>query len=312
MTIFHVSIIICTYNRPKLLRSTLKSVVCIDFDANQYEIIVVDNGNNTQSQDVFESINLHAPCRMSYVKEENPGLSHARNKGVGLAQGKIVAFLDDDELVDTNWLKALIEPYSIDERIACVGGKIIPVFPNNKYPKWYSKDIQGFFGGVDHGENIHEVNFPQEYIGGGNMSFKRQLILESGMFNVRLGIIGASSYSGEENELALRIQNRGYKVIYNPFAITYHQIESERISKQFLNKRLFQSGKSEIMYNPANRGAPLILLVKFTFILFKSVASYLIAITKSEAAMMKASLAVCRTLGKMYGCLKLMASKDEI
>ena len=312
METFTVSIVICTYNRPILLKSTLQSVVNLDFAPDQFEVIVIDNGRDNQSPDVFASINRHARCRMSYAKEEKVGLSRARNKGIVLARGEIVAFLDDDELVPTNWLKELIRPYDSDERIACVGGKIIPVFPDNKYPTWYSKDIQGFFGGVDHGEQIHEVNFPQEYIGGGNMSFNRQLILESGMFNVRLGIIGASSYSGEENELALRIRNKGFKVLYTPFAVTYHLIERERISKQFFHKRLFQSGKSEIMYNPTNQGSPLFLLIKFTFILFKSVASYLISVTKSEASMMKASLAVYRTLGKISGCLKLMASKEEI
>jgi glycosyltransferase involved in cell wall biosynthesis len=309
MESFTVSIVICTYNRPILFKSTLQSVLDIDFDPHQYEIIVIDNGNDHQSQDVFASIKRDARCRMSYAKEEKPGLSHARNKGIALSQGRIVVFLDDDELVDPNWLQELIKPYDSDERTACVGGRIIPVFPDNKYPSWYSKDIQGFFGGVDNGENIHEVNFPQEYIGGGNMSFNRLLILESGMFNVRLGIIGASSYSGEENELALRIRNKGFKVLYTPFAITYHLIERERISKQFFHKRLFQSGQSEIMYNPANQGLPMFMLIKFTFILVKSMASYIVSATKSEAAMMKASLAVYRTLGKISGCLKLMASK---
>jgi len=309
MKSFTVSIIICTYKRPMLLESTLQSVVNLDFAPNQFEIVVIDNGSDDQSEEVVEAIKRHARCRMSYAKEEKLGLSHARNKGIELAQGRIVVFLDDDELVDQKWLKELIKPYDSDERVACVGGKIIPVFPDNKYPSWYSKDIQGFFGGVDNGEQIHEVNFPREYIGGGNMSFNRQVILEAGMFNVRLGIIGASSYSGEENELALRIKNKGFKVLYTPFAITYHLIERERISKQFFHKRLFQSGKSEIMYNPANQGSPLFFLIKFTFILLKSLASYLISVTKSEAAMMIASLAVYRTLGKISGCLKLMSSK---
>lgn len=294
------------------MKSTLQSVVNLDFDPDQFEIIVIDNGSDDKSHGIFASINQQRRCHMSYAREEKLGLSHARNKGVRLAKGGVVVFLDDDEIVPANWLKELIKPYDNDEGIACVGGKIIPVFPNDVYPSWYSTAIQGFFGGVDHGGQIHEVDFTYEYLGGGNISFKRQAILEAGIFNIRLGIIGVSSYSGEENELALRIQNKGFKVIYNPFAITYHLIESERISKQFFYKRLFQSGKSEIMYNPMNHGSSLFLLIKFTFILFKSVASYLISITKSEAAMMKASLAVYRTLGKISGCLKLMASKEEI
>ncbi len=303
------SIVICTYNRPILLEATLRSLLDLDFDPGQYEIIVVDNAGSDQSRDVFDSISKNGSCPMRYTREEQLGLSHARNKGVSTARGSIVAFLDDDELVEPNWLGELIRPYAGDDRIGCVGGKIIPVFPENACPSWYSKEIQGFFGGVDQGEEIHEVEFPREYIGGGNMSFVRQLIVDSGMFNVRLGIIGEASYSGEENEIALRIRSKGFKIIYNPLAVTYHRIESERISKQFFYKRLFQSGRSEIMYNPVNHQSPIFLLLKNSNVLLKSLASYFVCAARSEASAMKAALAVYRTLGKISGCLKLMVSK---
>lgn len=306
-----VSIVICTYNRPKLLKPTLESVIKLDFDPERFEIIVVDNGNDVQTKHAYEEIRQRSECRLVYTKEEKTGLSYARNKGITLAKGIIVAFLDDDEIIPASWLTELMRPYNNDDHIACVGGKIIPVFPDNQYPSWYSKDIQGFFGGVDHGENIHEVDFSEEYIGGGNMSFKRSVIVDSGMFNVHLGIIGTSSYSGEENELAQRIQNKGFKVLYTPLAITYHMIEQERISKPFLRKRCFQSGRSEIMYNPLNRGLPVILLLRYTFVLCQSLASYVISIGRSEAAMMRASLAISRSLGKMSGCIKLMFHPED-
>lgn len=305
-----VSVIACTYNRPQLLKSTLESLIKLDFNPEQFEIIVVDNGNNNQSLEVYKEINQNGRCRITYIPEETQGLSYARNKGITCAQGKTVAFLDDDEIVPANWLTELIKPYTDDDLIACVGGKIIPVFPDDQPPSWYSAEIAGFFGGVDHGGNIHDVDFSEEYIGGGNMSFKRQVLVDSGMFNVRLGIIGTSSYSGEENELAQRIQNKGFRVLYNPFAITYHRIETERISKQFFRKRCFQSGKAEMMYNPLNHGSPFFLFLKNTFILCQSLASYLISIVRSEAVMMRASLAVSRSLGNMAGCIKLMTHSD--
>jgi glycosyltransferase involved in cell wall biosynthesis len=306
-----VAIVICTYNRPELLMSTLKSAINLDFDPDQFEIIVIDNGNDEQSQEVFASINRESHCQMVYAREEKLGLSYARNKGVSIARGDIVAFLDDDEIVPANWLKELIKPYGTDKRIGGVGGKIIPVFPDNIYPSWYSKEIQGFFGGVDHGEHIHEVA-PLEYIGGGNMSFRRQLIIEAGLFNVRLGIVGQSSYSGEENELAGRIRNKGFKVLFNPNAITYHLIERERVSKLFLYRRCYQSGKSETMHNPANSESPWLLLLRFTIALAKSVASYIISTMRSEAARMKAILAIGRSLGKIAGCLKLITHSEGV
>lgn len=299
-----VSLVICTYNRPISLKSTLQSVVNLDFDPDQFEIIVIDNGCDEQSRDVFASINRQGRCQMVYSREEKLGLSHARNKGIVLTRGGIVAFLDDDELVPTNWLKELIKPYDSDERIACVGGKIIPVFPNNTYPLWYSKEIQGFFGGVDHGDLLHEVNFPYEYLGGGNISFDKELICKLGMFNVNLGVTGKTLYSGEENELTERIKNAGFKVLFNPNAVTYHLIERYRISRRLLYRRAFQNGISDAMTDRLRQGSSLSLLRIYSIILMKSTASYIINTLKSKAALMRASLAISRSAGTMYGWMK--------
>ncbi len=300
----NVSIVICTYKRPQSLKSTLESVVRLDFDSHAFEVIVVDNGCDAESNAVFEEVRLRAKCRMAYVREETLGLSYARNKGVSLALGDRVAFLDDDELVPTDWLSELLKPFGIDDRVGCVGGRIVPVFPDNTYPSWYSRDIQGFFGGVDHGAEIHDVAFPVEFIGGGNMCFKRNLIIDAGLFNVRLGIIGQSSYSGEENELALRIRNKGFRVLFTPHAVTYHMIERERVSKSFLYKRCYQSGRSETLYNPLHAGSPWPLLYQYIIALIKSLGSYLLSSVRSEAARTRAVLAISRSLGKIAGSLQ--------
>lgn len=298
------SIIICTYNRPQLLRSALQSVTNVDFDPDQFEIVVVDNGSNDQSRDVFTEISGQRRCHMSYTREERLGLSYARNKGIELAQGEIVVFLDDDEIVPANWLAELIKPYADDERIACIGGRIIPVFPNDVYPPWYSREIQGFFGGVDHGDLLHEVNFPYEYLGGGNISFDKELICKLGMFNVNLGVTGKTLYSGEENELTERIKNAGFKVLFNPNAVTYHLIERYRISRRLLYRRAFQNGISDAMTDRLRQGSSLSLLRIYSIILMKSTASYIINTLKSKAALTRASLAISRSVGKMYGWMK--------
>lgn len=299
-----VSLVICTYNRPKLLKSTLQSVMNLDFDPDQFEIIVIDNGNDDLSHDVFESIKPQGRCHMSYAKERQLGVSYARNKGLQLANGKIVAFVDDDEEVPDNWLKELINPYEKDKRVACVGGKIIPQFPGNTYPSWYSSEIQGYFGGVDHGDLLHEVNFPYEFLGGGNISFDKELICKLDMFNVNLGVIGKTFYSGEENELVVRIKNAGFKVLFNPNAVTYHLIESDRISRRLLHLRAFQSGIADVMSYRLRQGSSLSLLRKCSIGLMKSTASFIINTLKSKAALMRASLAISRSAGTMYGWMK--------
>lgn len=310
-----ISIVICTYNRPKLLMSTLQSVINLDFDPSRFEIIIVDNGNNDQTKDVFASINHHERCHMSYAREDKLGLSHARNKGVSLAKGGLVVFLDDDEIVPANWLKELIKPYDNDERIACVGGKIIPVFPNDVYPSWYSTAIQGFFGGVDNGDEVHEINPKNEYLGGGNISFKKQLVVDLGMFDTNLGVRSETSYAGEETELYLKVLKEGYKVYYNPKAVTYHFIEKERISKKYLYRRAFQNGISDAIYDYLSQKFickdldKLILLVaKYIAILFRNFGSLIKRTLILGQGSLKSRLAILRSLGKIVGFFKMIFS----
>ncbi len=308
-----VSVIICTYDRPPLLKGAIESVIAQRFDRCMYEIIVIDNGKNPITQEVVEEIRKISPINIVYEKEETQGLSFARNRGLKIAQGRIVIYLDDDEVAQDGWLREIYDTYQINSLIGCVGGKIIPVFMNNPTPSWYSKELQGFFGGVDNGDVVHEININNEYLGGGNISFKRQIVFDLGMFNTNLGIRGNTFYSGEETELYVKIMQMGYKVIYNPNAITYHLIEKERISKKHLYRRAFQNGISDAFsdyksyknIHGKSREPIFHIMTKYTLILLKCFGSLVKGTFESEQKKMKASLSLCRSFGKIYGLIKM-------
>jgi len=308
-----VSVIICTYNRIKLLELSLKSVIAQDYSPDRFEIIVIDNGPNQQVRQIVNILKSRSKSKIAYSIEEKRGLSFARNKGVLMAKGRIIAFLDDDEIAPENWLQEIMQSYEIDEKIGCVGGRIIPVFPANKPPSWYSTEIQGFFGGVDNGGEAHEINPKNEYLGGGNISFKKQLVVDLGMFDTNLGVRGETSYAGEETALYLKVLKENYKVYYNPKAITYHFIEKERISKKYLYRRAFQNGISDAIYDYLSQNFickkldKLILLVaKYSVILLKNFGSLIKGTLILGQGSLKSRLAILRSLGKIIGFFKMI------
>ncbi len=98
-----VSVIITSYNRPELIHDAVRSV--IDQTFKDYEIIIVDDASNEQTQQSIESI-----CKefdsIKYVHHtENKGLAAARNTGLSIAKGEFAAFLDDDDI----WMPTKLE-----------------------------------------------------------------------------------------------------------------------------------------------------------------------------------------------------------
>src|SRR3989339_227825 len=111
-----ISVVIPTYNRSKSLKMCLQSLKKQSF--KDFEVIVVDDGSTDDTKKSFDSI---SSSRFRYIKKENGGQSSARNLGVKESVGDIIAFTDDDCVVDVNWLKAVKQ--SFDRGYGCVKGR---------------------------------------------------------------------------------------------------------------------------------------------------------------------------------------------
>src|SRR5271157_2306584 len=102
--IVNVSLIICTYNRCGSLLRTLESIAASEPPSVEWEVLVVDNNSADQTRAAVEEFASRHPGRFRYVFEPNQGLSNARNAGILAARGAVIAFTDDDVIVDTSWL----------------------------------------------------------------------------------------------------------------------------------------------------------------------------------------------------------------
>lgn len=140
-----ISAVICTYNRCSILGNAIESLCNQTLCSSQYEIIVVDNNSTDATREVVESfLNFY---NIRYLFESRQGLSYARNSGWENAQGKYIAYFDDDCQVPTNWMteaKKIIEnlePYVF-------GGPTYPFYDLSK-PQWFKDSYQTFTYGEE-------------------------------------------------------------------------------------------------------------------------------------------------------------------
>lgn len=203
-----VTIVICTRNRPALLRKCLAAVSRLDPAPDC--VLVVDN-----SEGILQTRKVADDYGARYVVEPRLGLSRARNRGVAECNTDIVAFLDDDVTPASDWLGLLLSPFD-DELTGATAGRVITPDASdtgvhhlvsrtltNQDPHWFEIAT---FGGLGFGAN---------------MALRRAACADRKVFDERLGR-GAPFQIAEENFAFAWLLSRAYRVVYLPSAVVFH------------------------------------------------------------------------------------------
>jgi glycogen(starch) synthase len=219
-----VSVVIATYKRVDDLKECLNSI--FGLSTPPYEIIVVDSNSRDGTEELG---NLFA---IKYASIRDRNRQRARNLGISMARGEIVAFLDDDVIVDANWLNQIATSYT-DIEVGGVGGRVLPV---GSHKGSYVKTAQSDIGKVSiDGLVVGNFDLPAKnairvdsFIGC-NMSFRRALLVKEGGFDEKY--VG-SGYR-DDTDLCMRIRRRGYWLVYNPKALVWHKYRGKKISRDW-------------------------------------------------------------------------------
>lgn len=132
-----VTVLICTRNRAAQLAQALASAAQMAVPPDlRWELVVVDNGSSDDTQETALGFSDLLPIRV--VREDTPGLSHARNRGVAEARGRYICWTDDDVLIDRDWLAAYAAAFQRHPEAAVFGGRIIPVLQAPS-PRWFAR-----------------------------------------------------------------------------------------------------------------------------------------------------------------------------
>lgn len=121
-----VTVILCTYNSCRSLATAPESVAASQMpDSVDWEVLVVDNNSSDRTRAVVEEFCRQHYSRFPYLFEQRQGKSYALNTGIREARGEILAFMDDDVIVDAKWLQNLTAVFQ-KEGWAGAGGRILP------------------------------------------------------------------------------------------------------------------------------------------------------------------------------------------
>jgi GT2 family glycosyltransferase len=220
-----VSVVLCTRDRADSLRVAVESILATGY--RDLEVLLVDNAPRTSAtRDVVES--LHDP-RLRYVLEPRPGLSRARNAGIGAAAGGLLAFTDDDVRVDADWIEGLARGLTRSPSVGLITGTVAPTELETRAQHYFENKVQ--WGGAyvprlfDLGENRHEHPLYPYAAGlfgtGANFAITRRAFERVGPFDAALGA-GSPVDGGEDLDYFLRVLRSGLSIAHEPAALVWH------------------------------------------------------------------------------------------
>ncbi|MBB4684453.1 glycosyltransferase family 2 protein [Amycolatopsis jiangsuensis] len=214
-----VSVVLATAGRPDDVRRCVHSVLATGYP--DLEILVVDNVADGPRGPLRELATTDERIRL--LHEPVPGAGRARNRGAQAATGTVLAFTDDDTVVDRGWLAELAAELAQPDT-PCVTGLVAPLRLDTPAQVWFEA-----FGGFGKGyrrqaftADAHRLQSPGRFGSGNNMAWRREDFLALGGFDERLGP-GRRTKSGEDLDLYLRLVGSGKRVVYTPHAVVRHE-----------------------------------------------------------------------------------------
>lgn len=231
------SVILCTTGTSPLLAQSVRAV--LDLDADGVELIVVDNA--PRSGAARAALAGFEDPRLRIVDEPTAGLSRARNTGVAAASGSVIAFTDDDAVVDRSWLSEMLDVFAADpdERLGAVTGSPRPAqlqyrsqrmfearggFPSPTQPAlWATGEMPRSVRALapfGHGGPLYPVVTAR--VGAGvAMAFRQEALKRMGPFDESLGA-GTLATGGEDLDAFARLLRLGYGILQTPDALVHH------------------------------------------------------------------------------------------
>jgi GT2 family glycosyltransferase len=210
------------------------------------EVIVADNDADPGPLAAALEAAFAGDDRVRWVHEPRQGISYARNAGLAAARGDIVAFTDDDVLVDRHWVERLVEAFDAADGVVCVTGAILPA-ELETHPQLWLEEYGGFHKGFERqifNLTTHRRDMPLYpynaglFGAGANMAFRADVLRSLGGFAPELGT-GTVAHGGEELELFVRTINAGHTLVYEPAALLWHH---HRRSLEAIRRQMFRYG----------------------------------------------------------------------
>jgi GT2 family glycosyltransferase len=219
-----ITVAVCTRDCPtEDLRLCLDSLNRLDYP--KLDIIIIDNAPCSPGTKNLVTENYP---QMKYICEPRPGLNWARNRAIIEARGDIIAFTDDDVVVDPGWVKALAAVFDEEPEAMAVTGSVVPYELETESQELFER-YGGFCRGFER-RWYHANSAPLarvhgmtgRYGAGANMAYRSNLFKNIGCFDPALDM-GTVTNGGGDLEMFFRVLKGGYCLVYEPNALVRHR-----------------------------------------------------------------------------------------
>ena len=228
----HISVCICTYKRPQLLKRLLDDLVTQDTNGLfTYSIVVADNDQLRSAEALLSDFAANSNIAVKYCVEPQQSIALARNKAVQNATGDYIAFIDDDEFPVRHWLRALFaacDKYGVDG----VLGPVKPLFEDG-VPRWI---VKGRF----YDRPCYQTGFVLAHgqTRTGNVLLKEHLLRDTN------SPFRPEFRAGEDVDFFRRAIEQGRVFIWCNEAVVYEAVPPSRWKRMYLLRKALLRGAS--------------------------------------------------------------------
>lgn len=238
----HITVCVCTYQRPLLLRQLLEALAQQVTDGQfTFSVVVADNDASEAARPVVMECQSALPLQVEYVVESRQNIALARNAALARASGDYVAFIDDDEFPIPAWLRLLLatcEQHGAE-------GVLAPVEPQFEpgTPDWVRRG--GFYQRPRHRTGYV---MPWTECRTGNVLLRREIL--AGIPEPFRPEFGSG---GEDQDFFRRMMEEGRRFIWCDEAVAYEAVPASRCKMPFLLKRALLRGRNTLRHREGRR-----------------------------------------------------------
>ncbi|MFI5395130.1 MAG: glycosyltransferase family 9 protein [Candidatus Binatia bacterium] len=238
-----VSVLVATRNRAPLLTQLLRSLELAMAGSPRAEILVVDNGSTDTTPILLADWTAAGRARVVLTVDQ-PGKSRALNCATGRARGRLLAFLDDDEQVATDWLREVEAFFDAHPEYDAGIGRVLPASEVTDPEILTRIACYRTIALFDHGDAVRD----EHMLHGANMVLRRSVFDRVGGFNEQLGpgAVGGC----EDAELGERVTRTGLRIGYMPGVRVYHAIDPARLTPEYFRSFELRTARSRFAMDP--------------------------------------------------------------
>lgn len=232
----HICVCICTYKRPALLKHLLEALDVQETSGLfTYSVLVVDNDHLRSAEYLVSGFAVASTISVKYCAEAEQNIALARNKAIENAHGEFIAFIDDDEYPQRNWLLTLFnacKKYDVD-------GVLGPVKPHfgQGVPSWVVK-----------GKFYERPTYPTGLVIDGRKGRTGNVLLKRQVFSETRQRFRPEFRTGEDQDFFRQVIEKGYVFIWCDEAVAYEIVPPVRWRRRFMLRRALLRGATAVMH----------------------------------------------------------------